>query len=148
MPVLTICADASLALKLVLPEPDSRLARALWNEWREQRLTIVAPSLWAYETISVIRNRAHRGLLSPDLEEAALDVLQRLPVQLHRPDNLHRRAWELARRFNRPAVYDMHYVALAEMLGCPFWTAGERLFNTIQAEVSQVHWLGHYSPLP
>lgn len=85
MPTSTICVDAGLSLKLVLPEPDSPLARALWNEWRTQRLTIVAPSLWAYETTSVIRNRTQRGLLSPDLEEAALDVLQRLPVQLHRP---------------------------------------------------------------
>lgn len=148
MPTLTICVDAGLSLKLVLPEPDSPLARALWDEWREQRVTIVAPSLWAYETTSVIRNRTYRGLLSPDLEESALDVLQRLPIQLRRPDNLHRRAWELARRFNRPAAYDMHYVALAEMLACPFWTADERLFNAVRAEISAVHWLGHYSPLP
>jgi predicted nucleic acid-binding protein len=148
MPTSTICVDAGLSLKLVRPEPDSPLARALWTEWRAQGLTIVAPSLWTYETTSVIRNRTQRGLLSPDLEESALDVLQRLPVQLHQPLHLHRRAWELARHFNRPAAYDMHYVALAEMLACPFWTADERLFNTVQAEINTVHWLGHYSPLP
>ncbi len=148
MPVLTICADAGIALKLVLPERDSALARALWMEWDAQQADVIAPSLWAYETVSVIRNRAHRGLLPPDLEEAALDTLQRLPVQLIRPDGLHRRAWELARRFNRPTAYDMHYLALADMNRCPFWTADQRLFNAVRTEVTWIHWLGDFQPAP
>ena len=148
MPTSIICVDAGLTLKLVLPEVDSPLARALWQTWRVQQVLLAAPSLWAYETTSVIRNRTQRGLLAPDLEETAFNVLQRLPVQLYRPPNLHRRAWELARHFNRPAAYDMHYVALAEMLGCPFWTADERLYNSVQTEIGSIHWLGNYVPLP
>ena len=148
MPVTTICADAGIALKLVLPEHDSLPARTLWAGWEAQQAVVIAPSLWAYEVVSVIRNRVHRGLLPPELEEAALDALLRLPVQFVRPDGLHRRAWELARRFDRPAAYDAHYLAAAELAGCTFWTADERLFNAVRAEFNWVHWLGNYQPLP
>ncbi len=146
MPGMTVCTDAGLALKLVLPELDSALARTLWTEWNTQQVNVIAPSLWAYETVSVIRNRVHRDLLPASLEEAALDTLQNLPIQLLRPDGLHRRAWELARHFNRPAAYDMHYLALAEIYRCPCWTADERLFNTVRAELNWVRWLGNYQP--
>ncbi len=141
-----VCADAGLALKLVLPEPDSALARALWETWKAERTLVIAPTLWGYEVTSVIRNRVHRGQLPPEMEEEAFTTLHELPVQLMAPTGLHRRAWELARHFDRPAAYDAHYLALAEMAGCPFWTADERLFNAVREELNWVHWLGDYHP--
>jgi predicted nucleic acid-binding protein len=47
-----------------------------------------------------------------------------------------------ATRFNRPAAYDAHYLALAEMMNCEFWTADERLFNAVRDKLSWVRWLG------
>lgn len=139
-----VCADAGLALKLVLPEPDSDLARALWERWKAERVLVIAPTLWGYEVVSVIRNRAHRGQLPAEMEEEALAVLQGLPVHLMAPAGLHRRGWELARQFDRPAAYEAHYLALAEMAGCAFWTADERLVNAVRGELDWVHWLGDY----
>ena len=48
----------------------------------------------------------------------------------------------LTTRFNHPAAYDAHYLALAEMMDCEFWTADERLFNAVRDELSWVRWLG------
>lgn len=140
------CADASVALKLVLHEPDSPLARALWEAWKTQRITIIAPTLWGYEVTSVIRNRVHRGRLAPDMEAEAFATVFQLPVQLMRPAGLHQRARELAQQFNLPAAYDAHYVALAEIANCPFWTADERLVNILRGELKWVYWLGDYQP--
>jgi predicted nucleic acid-binding protein len=139
-----VCADANLALKLVLHERGSALARALWEDWNSQGLSVIAPTLWAYEVTSVIRKRAHRGQLTSEVEADAWAAVHQLPVQLMRPAELHRRAWELARRFNLPAAYDAHYLALAAMTPCPFWTADERLFNRVRDELKWVHWLGHF----
>ena len=141
-----VCADSSLALKLVLHERDSALARALWESWWLQKTTIIAPSLWAYEVTSVIRNQVHRGLLEPDVETDTLEVILALPVLLMKPNGLHQRASELARHFDRPAAYDAHYLALAEMADCPFWTADERFFNAVRYDLAWVNWLGHFSP--
>jgi len=75
-----VCADANLALKIVLHEPDSARARALWEEWKAQQTLVIAPTLWGYEVTSVVRKRAHRGLLPPDIERETLAVVHQLPV--------------------------------------------------------------------
>lgn len=139
-----VCADASLAIKLVVHERDSALARALWETWRFRETRIIAPTLWAYEVTSAIRKQAYRGLLDPRVEIETFDAIHQLPVFLMRPAGLHQRASELARYFNRPVTYDAHYLALAEMSDCPFWTADERLFNAVREELDWVYWLGNY----
>lgn len=141
-----VCIDANIALKRLVHEPDSILAHGLWAEWKAQQVIIIAPTLWAYEVTSVLRKFVHRGRLSPQLEQQTLVAAHRLPVSLRRPTGLHQRASELACRFNRPAAYDAHYLALAEMAGCPFWTSDERLFNAVRSELPWVNWLGNYRP--
>jgi predicted nucleic acid-binding protein len=140
-----VCADSNLAIKLVLHERDSALARELWQSWWIQETDVIAPTLWAYEVTSVIRKQVYRGLLAPDAETDTLEAIHRLPVLLMKPTGLHRRASALARRFDRPAAYDAHYLALAEMADCPLWTADERLFNAVRHDLAWVNWLGHFS---
>jgi predicted nucleic acid-binding protein len=62
------------------------------------------------------------------------------------PPGLSEQALELAVRFNRPAAYAAHYLALAEHLGCPFWTADERLYNAVRPDLPYIQWLGDYRP--
>jgi predicted nucleic acid-binding protein len=59
-------------------------------------------------------------------------------------DGIHERAWQLATEFGRPTAYDTHYLALAEHLGCPFWTADQRLFNAVSDKLEWVHFLGDF----
>lgn len=143
---LIVCIDASLALKLVLDETDSDVARSLWANWAKQQATLVAPMLWGYEVTSVIRNRTHRGKHPPELEAQTIAALRQLPVQLLQPTGLFQRAWELAREFDRSAAYDSHYLAVAEIVGCTFWTADKHLYNTVHPRLNWVHWLGNYQP--
>jgi predicted nucleic acid-binding protein len=126
----------------VLAEPDSPVARRLWSEWEEQDIDVVSPSLWAYEVTSVIRNKVHRGKITSDEGEKAFAIIHKLGVRLIAPSDLHERAWEMAKKLNRPAAYDAHYLALAQTLDCEFWTADERLYNAIRDQLPWVRWLG------
>lgn len=139
-----VCVDAGVLIKLVVAEEDSDRADALWEQWKEDGVKVVAPALLLFELTSVLRKKVHRGLLEPEEGKRAFDTVHRLPVQVLAPSDLHRRAWELATRFNRPAAYDAHYLALAEMMNCEFWTADECLFNTVRDELSWVRWLGAF----
>lgn len=139
-----MCIDASLGLKLVLPELDSQTARALWQKWIADQTVRVAPSLFLSEGIAVIRNRAYRKLITSEEAEELQDAFLGLPVQIASPDGLIKRAWELATKFDRPNAYDSHYLALAEKLECDFWTADERLFNAVKDDLPWVNYLSQY----
>ncbi len=41
--------------------------------------------------------------------------------------------------------YDAHYLALAEHLGCEFWTADKRLHNAVHEKLPWVRGLGDFS---
>lgn len=71
-------------------------------------------------------------------------IAERVGRPLPSPPGLHRHAWELAARLNRPAAYDAHYLAFAEMMACEFWAADKRLANAVQDELSWVRWLEDY----
>ncbi|HQI83431.1 MAG TPA: type II toxin-antitoxin system VapC family toxin [Anaerolineae bacterium] len=137
-----VCIDANLALKLVLAEEDSPRVLTLWRHWIESDTLIVAPPLLAYEVTSVLRGKVHRGALTAAAGDEAFTLIHAQGIEYLAPPALHSRAWELAKRFARPNAYDAHYLALAEMLACPFWTADERLYNAVKEHLSWVRWLG------
>jgi predicted nucleic acid-binding protein len=63
-------------------------------------------------------------------------------------DVLLKRGFELATQFSRPSAYEVQYLAVAEQLGCEFWTADERWFNTFKSVVPWVKWLGQFQSQP
>lgn len=136
-----IVVDASFALKVVLNEADSPRARSLWQAWTLARETILAPPLFLPEMFSGVRRAAYRGLLSQPDADNAYYAVTRLPVTISQPATLYDEAWSLARRFNRPTVYDCCYLALASLTGSDFWTADMRLVNAVGSALGFIHAL-------
>ena len=143
-----VCIDANLALKLVLVEEDSPKAQHLWATWIEADMEIVAPYLLAFEGTSVICNKMQRGLVPPEEAELMFKAFHLLGVKYLDTEDLHQKAWELAKQFNRPQAYDSHYLALAEILGLEFWTADERLYKKVKQDLAWVKWLGDLPSSP
>ncbi len=101
-----VCVDASLTLKLVIAEKDRSLAHTLWDGWMEEGIEVVAPPLLAFEGLSVIRNKIHRGLVPSDEGELMFKAFCALGVTFLYPKGLLEKAWELDKRFNRPQAYE------------------------------------------
>jgi predicted nucleic acid-binding protein len=141
-----VCVDASLVLKLVLGEDDSPRAIGLWRHWIDESVTVAAPPLLAYEVTSVLRTKVYRGLLAPETGDEAFREIHAQGIHYVVPENLHIRAWELAKRLHRPAAYDAHYLALAKILGCEFWTADARLAIAVKEKLPWVRHLGENQP--
>lgn len=146
MPSSLVCIDTSLAFKLIFPEADSLLARALWEEWHGRQTTVIAPPLWGCEVTVELRQRVESGLLPPDKEAAVFEALHLLPVQSIYAPGLHQRAWEIARQCEQPMGYAAYYLALADLRGCPFWTGDAQLFRVARQHFRWVCWLGNYQP--
>ena len=144
MPRSQVCVDANIIVALVTTEAQSKKVLALWTEWMSKDYRIVAPVLLRYEVTSAIRRKVYRGILKPEDARRILGEFLSLDVELVDSPNLTWRAFDLAARFNRPTTYDTHYLALAEMMGCEFWTADERLYNAVKDGFPLIRWLGDY----
>ena len=141
MPKTQVCIDASVALKLVVDESASEAARALWRTWAVEGCQPIAPALFVFETVSALWRMVVRGDLDEESARAARDRLLAMPIRLPAPAGLLQRAWDLARRYERPQVYDSFYLALADMLDVDLWTADRRFFNALRGEEPRVRML-------
>lgn len=147
-----VCVDASLVLKLVLNEPDSGVAEALFAHWQARGTTFVVPAFCPAEVDSVLHRKtviARKGTgLTPEQAEMAFEAAQAIPLKIVTHPKLRRRAWELARELGLPVVYDSYYLAVAELNNCEFWTADEKLANTIRQKITYLHLLREFHPPP
>jgi predicted nucleic acid-binding protein len=133
--------DASIALKLVLPDPLREQSRTVIDRLVSEGSELVAPALWAYETTSALCKTVHFQQLTPNEGKRILEQLFELGVRLVAPDAMqNRRAFEWTLRLERAAAYDSYYLALAEALGCNLWTADRRLYNAV--DLPWVRWVG------
>jgi predicted nucleic acid-binding protein len=136
-----ICVDASLLLHWLLPsERDVHLDQVM-AEWLRSGVELIGPVLLYSEVPSVIRLRVSTGKLTEDEGEVAFNLFNSLRVARVDRGDLHLRAWELTKRYNRPCTYDMTYLTLAELEDLPFWTGDERLINAIGGRDPRVHWV-------
>ncbi len=145
--VQEVCVDASIAVKVVVTEPDSDKADALFDEWANNGIRLIAPTFFDVETDSILRQKVVlRQELMSEQAETAWAKLQILPIQQISVVEQRQRAWKIAIDLGLATVYDATYLALAELRGCEFWTADERLLNRVKGKLSFVKWLGDYVP--
>ena len=110
-------------MKWLLEEEDSQEARRLSERWSSTGIQPAAPRLLMYEIANTLHLKVRRG--QTPIEEAlkALTDLIAFEIELIDIQSIHERAIKLATQLSQGAVYDSHYLALAEHLDCEFWTA-------------------------
>jgi predicted nucleic acid-binding protein len=121
--------DASFLLKLFLPEERSDKAHEIWSSWIENSVEVVAPTLIMFETASVIRNKLHRKLLNEKDAAEIIERMKRIDMTLVYTDELLESAWEIGSHLRVPVLYDCFYLALAQLLNAPLWTADKKLYQ-------------------
>jgi predicted nucleic acid-binding protein len=103
---MSLVIDASVALKWVLDEADSKAADGLLDE------TLIAPSLWLVEAANALWRRSLRGEISQSGAQARLTTLFDAPVTTLALEDDLPTALELAAQLRHP-VYDCLYLAAA-----------------------------------
>lgn len=120
---MSLVVDASLAVKWIVDEHDSGLARAFFLRYFEQ---MHAPDLLLVEAMGALVTRANdRRASAEDMKESIGKFRSRVgeAVRLHRttPEQT-RVAAELAMTLGHP-IKDCVYLALADQLGCALATS-------------------------
>lgn len=134
-----VCVDASLALSWVLPMDINARSEELFARWARQGVALIGPPLLYAETVSVIRNKVHRRLLSPEEGRDSLELFLAFGIRPREPAGLHGAAFALATEARRPQAYDAQYVALARLQGCELWTADRGLHAAFGPQFSWIH---------
>lgn len=137
-----VVVDASLAVKWLVEEVDTEKADALSRSWITADVQPAAPYLMPAEAANALYRKVVQQQLSLDAAFQLLERLDAIGIELMEPRALHRRAIELAGGLQLGAVYDAHYLALAEMLDCEMWTADERFYRSANPQFPRIHWLG------
>ena len=139
--------DASVGAKWLFPDEErSHLARELLRRSLLGDVRLHAPPLFQAEVANVVRQRMRRSDVTLERAEALLDRLLAFPISVGTPDGLIKRALRLTERFGLPAIYDAHYLALAEIAGCDVWTDDRRLLRQVSDAFPALRWIGDYRP--
>ncbi len=144
-----VVVDTSLVLKWILKETDSDKAVALLIQWGNEQVEMFAPALLAYEVANILYQDVRKGKYTINVaRESLMDVVMKGIVFDFSADlALSMRAMEFAHRFNLPASYDSHYLALAQREECELWTADRRLQRAVKGQLDWIRTLEDYSPL-
>ena len=118
--------DASVAVKLLVDEPDSDAARGLAASGEE----LHAPRLMAPEAANALWRKARTGQMERADAGAALAWMAEMPLRWHDDETVGADALRLALALDH-AVYDCVYLALAHRIGATVVTADRRFANVL-----------------
>ena len=133
-----ICLDASFVLAWLLPPQKTTEIDDLWAGLLKSGDELFGPPLLFIEVTSVLRERCAQRQITSQQAEIAFSIFQSLPIERVWPDDLHTRAWEIAKHLGQRKAYDAHYLALAEIERCELWSMDRRLYN---AAGGRIPWL-------
>ena len=142
-----VVADASLAFKWIVTEHDSELADALAESWSVTDVQIAAPQVLLAEVANAVHRRIADKELSVEGGVLAFERILRFDIQVVDTSRLWVRALELASQLDQGAVYDSHYLALAESLECELWTADTRFHRAARGRYPSIRLLAEFDAL-
>ena len=139
-----VVVDASLAFKWLVEEEHSDKADALGRMWASQGTRSAAPYFMPVEVANALHRRVVRAEMSVHDGVRLIETLLSSGLELHETPSPHSRALELASRLKQGAVYDAHYLALAETLDCDLWTADEKFYRAASPVTDNIRWLAEF----
>jgi predicted nucleic acid-binding protein len=134
-----VCVDANFVVRYLSSGESESIYQQKWRQWQAENYTLVAPTLFAYEISNAFHRASLAKQITPDEAEQLLERALYLGLQFLGDAELHRQAVKIAQRYNLPATYDAHYLALADHLKIDFWTSDRRLFNAVHLSLPSVN---------
>ncbi len=118
--------DASVAVKLLVDEPDSNAARELTASGEE----LHAPRLMVSEVANALWRKVRLGQIERADAGAAMVLLVEMPMRWNSDESVSADAVRLALALDHP-VYDCVYLALAHRIGGMVVTADRRFATAV-----------------
>ncbi len=124
---MRLVVDASVAVKWVVAEENSDIARRLLGEGHE----LFAPRLMAAEAVNALWSKTRRQQITEAEAREGAESLASAGIEWHGDENLAAGALRIAMELDRP-VYDCVYLVLARRMGIQLATADDKFANAIR----------------
>jgi predicted nucleic acid-binding protein len=125
--------DANVALKWVLPEPDSAKARQLRDEFEKAVHELLAPDVFEVEVAHALTRAERQRKIAVGNAAVLWSDVMSTPPSLEPSGPLLPRGIGISSKY-RQGVYDCLYVALAEQENCKLVTADDKLVQKLQPD--------------
>ncbi|QJD84945.1 type II toxin-antitoxin system VapC family toxin [Cohnella herbarum] len=135
-----VILDASIWVKILTEEPGTDSAQELVVRLLREKKEIVAPAIMKLEVGSVLRKKWRRKLLDFETLQELWNKFNLLPITYVDLAMLNDSAWKIADQNGLVHLYDAIYLALCD--GIEFWTADERLVNSVKESGLYIRLLG------
>lgn len=126
-----IVLDASVVLDIVTGVP---IGKDIVSRIAAMDDEFVAPEIMDLEVLQALRRQCRLERLTSDRANAAVRILEALPVERLSHRMLSARIWQLR---DNATAYDAAYVALAEVMSAPLWTR-DRKFHGVPGHAAQL----------
>jgi predicted nucleic acid-binding protein len=136
--------DASAALKWQFADEEATAAAtALLNDFIEDRIDLISPTLLSYEFISGINVAINRKRIAERDGYRAITYFISLGIELRPFGDLMEDTFRMSRKYSL-SPYDCAYLSLAENEKCDLFTGDKKLLNAVQPSFPWVKWIGDY----
>lgn len=140
--------DASVAVSWLLRLPDEAHgphAERLVADRVAGRVHLVGPPHLTTEVGSALLKAVRRNRITPERGRALMEQFRRLQVRELTADAAVLAAWDLAQQYGC-SYHDAGYLALADLLGCPFVHADDKLRDKLAGHFPHEVWIEDYQP--
>ncbi|HEV8635078.1 MAG TPA: type II toxin-antitoxin system VapC family toxin [Chloroflexota bacterium] len=140
--------DASVAVSWLLRLPDEAHgahAERLVAERVAGRVHLVGPPHLTTDVGSALLKAVRCGRITPERGRTLMEQFRRLRVRELPADPAMLAAWDFAHRFGC-SYHDAGYLALADLLGCPFVHADDKLRDKLAGQFPHEVWIEDYRP--
>lgn len=128
--------DASVVTKWFLDEEFSKAARRLRDDHAADVIQVEAPTLLPYEVLNAAR---YEGTFRGDELRRLAESMDRIAIPLHPLEGPLADVSLAVAVDSDLTVYDASYVALAQRLGVPLYTADESLLRAAGEHADVIH---------
>lgn len=133
--IKNIIIDASIAAKWLIPDEQGNIAAdRIKKELTDKVISITVPVFIFYEVNNLIKSAALSNRINPEKAKRAYEEFLDLGFNVHSSKELLKLTLEKAFELDISS-YDASYVALAEYLKIPFYTADKKLVQKAGSEL-------------
>ncbi|AGT35156.1 hypothetical protein N186_03985 [Thermofilum adornatum] len=131
----TVVIDASVAVKWFVEEHGTQKALELRDRYIDGELKLIAPQLFPYEVLNVLR---YKHLFTIDELKTIGEALEAYSIDLYPLVGKLRDTTIQTAHENNITIYDASYIALAIIKNTTLYTADKKLKNKLTPQLRQL----------